>query len=247
MPASCWFLALLFLAAPGLTTAAAGERNPNWLDPYDRLLAKYVSDAGVKYAAWKSQPADMNALEEVVEEIGKENVEGQSTEEKLAFYLNAYNAWILHETLGKYPTRSVKDLLFTFFLSKRIRVGGKQMSFDELEKNVIRRDFAEPRVHCALNCASKSCPPLQPKAFRGDQLDGDLEALAVAFVNSRKGVAVAPDGKSAELSMIFNWYQKDFKSVGGPVAFINQRRQPPLPNDIKITYQKYDWSLNEAQ
>jgi hypothetical protein len=82
--------------------------------------------------------------------------------------------------------------------------------------------------------------------FRGDKLDRQLEELAVAFVNSKKGVDLLPDQKSAALSMIFSWYKNDFKDVGGPVAFINQRRNPPLPNDFKITYQEYDWDLNEA-
>jgi hypothetical protein len=230
----------------GLTTIARGERVASWVESYNRLLTKYVSDAGVKYAAWKSDPADMKAIQDVVDGIATEKVEGKSRSDQLAFYLNAYNAWILHEALGKYPTKSVKDALFTFFLTKRIKVAGQQMSFNGLEKDIIRQKFGEPRVHVALNCASKSCPPLNREPFRGDKLDRQLEKLAVAFVNSKKGVEPLPDQKSAALSMIFNWYKDDFKGVGGPIAFINQRRNPLLPNDVKITYQEYDWGLNEA-
>jgi hypothetical protein len=189
----------------------------------------------------------MLALQQVVDGIANQKVAGLSKQEQLAFYLNAYNAWILHEALGKYPTKSVKDLLFTFFLSKRLKVAGEQMSFNDLEKDVIRKKFNEPRVHFALNCASRSCPPLNREAFRGDKLDAQLEKLAVEFVNSPRGVDYTPQKKSAALSAIFNWYKDDFKAVGGPLAFINKRHNPPLPNDVQLTYQDYDWGLNEVK
>jgi hypothetical protein len=145
------------------------------------------------------------------------------------------------------PAKSVKDVLFTFFTGKRIKVAGEEMSFNHLEKDVIRSKFSDPRVHFALNCASRSCPPLNPEAFRGDKLDAQLEKLAQSFVNSEKGVNYSADKKSADLSAIFEWYKDDFKGEGGPVAFINKRRETPLPNDTKSSYQKYDWSLNEAK
>ena len=232
-----------------LTLAATGraEQSPRWIETYNRLLNKHVTDTGVKYAAWKNSPADMQAIQEVVNGIAQTKVAGLNEKEQLAFYINAYNAWILHEALAKYPTKSVKDPLFTFFLSKRIKVAGEQMSFNDLEKGIIRRKFNEPRVHFALNCASRSCPSLNREAFRGDKLDPQLEKLAVAFINSQKGVDYMSEKKTAALSKIFDWYKDDFKGAGGPMSFINNRRRPPLPNDTKITYQDYDWSLNEAK
>jgi Protein of unknown function, DUF547 len=234
---------LLLLAGPSVRA----QQSSKWIDPYNRVLSKYVTNSGVKYAAWKSNPADMQAIQEVVDGIAGQKVAGLDKKEQLAFYINAYNAWILHEALAKYPTKSVKDLLFTFFLSKRLKVAGEQMSFNDLEKDVIRKKFNEPRVHFALNCASRSCPPLNQEAFRGDKLDTQLEKLAVAFINSPRGVDYTAAKKTAALSAIFNWYKDDFKAVGGPVAFINQRRKPPLPDDTKITYQDYDWSLNAVK
>ena len=232
-----------------LALAAVGraENSSKWVTTYNSLLSKYVTSSGVKYATWKNNSADMKAIQEVVDGIANEDLAGLSKKEQLAFYLNAYNAWILHEALGKYPTKSVKDLLFTFFTSPRIKVAGEQMSFNHLEKDIIRARFSEPRIHFALNCASRSCPPLNQQAFRADQLDSQLEKLAVAFINSKKGVDYMPDKKTAALSAIFNWYKDDFKEPGGPVAFINKRHNPPLPNDTKITYQDYDWSLNEVK
>jgi len=235
-----FFLALLF-------TVLAPARADNWTDTYNRLLGKYVTSGGVKYAEWKANSADMQAIQSVVDGISKENVSALGKQQQLAFYINAYNAWILHEALGKYPTKSVKDALFTFFTSKRITVAGQQTSFNALEKETIRSKFSEPRVHFALNCASRSCPPLSRQAFTAGNLDGQFETLAKGYVNSERGVKYNDAAKSAELSKIFDWYKDDFKADGGPIAFINKRRSAQIPADAKISYQDYDWGLNEAK
>jgi len=238
---------MLSVVFAGLTLSASAQKSDNWTENYSRLLAKYATPAGLKYGAWKNEAADLQALQGVVNSIATANVAAMSKQDQLAFYANAYNAWILHEALGKYPTKSVKDVLFTFFTSKRIKVAGEQTSFNQLEKETIRSRFNDPRVHFALNCASRSCPPLNSEAFRGDKLDNQFEKLAKSFVNSDRGVALGADKKSAQLSRIFDWYKDDFKGEGGVMTFINKRRQTPLPNDAKIGYQEYDWSLNEAK
>ena len=117
------------------------------MESYNRLLGKYATSGGVKYAEWKANAADMQALQGVVDGIAKENVSAMEKKAQLAFYCNAYNAWILHEALEKYPTKSVKDALFTFFTSKRITVAGQQTSFNALEKETIRSKFGDPRIH----------------------------------------------------------------------------------------------------
>ena len=214
---------------------------------YGRLLGKYATGNGVRYAAWKSNPADVQALQRVVDAIATQNVSSLGQKEQLAFYLNAYNAWIIHEVLEKYPTKSIKDALFTFFTGKRIKVAGEEMSFNRLEKDIIIPRFKEPRIHAALNCASQSCPPLLNEPFRADKLDAQLERLAKGFVNSERGVRVSSDNSSAQVSKIFDWYKDDFAAGGGAVGFINKRRSKPLPDGIKISYQDYDWALNDAK
>jgi Protein of unknown function, DUF547 len=226
---------------------ASAAHAQNWTETYNRLLSKYVTSGGVKYAEWKGNTADIQALQGVVDGIAKENASAMEKKAQLAFYINAYNAWILHEALEKYPTKSVKDVLFTFFTGKRITVAGQQTSFNALEKETIRSKFNDPRVHFALNCASRSCPPLSRQAFTAGNLDSQSETLAKGYVNSDKGVRYNAGAKTAELSKIFDWYKDDFKGEGGPVAFINKRRSSPIPADAKITYQDYDWGLNEAK
>ena len=227
--------------------SSARAQSADWSSDYGRLLAKYATPGGVKYAEWKANAADLQALQGVADKIGQENVSALGPKEQLAFYVNAYNAWILNEALEKYPTKSVKDTLFTFFTGKRIKVGGAAMSFNRLEKEIIIPKFKEPRVHFALNCASRSCPPLPAEPFRADKLEAQFEKLAKSFVNSERGVRFNPESKTAELSQIFDWYKKDFDSSGGVLEFINKRRSAPIPVDAKIDYQKYDWSLNEAR
>ena len=235
------------LLAVAFCLVASAAHAQSWTETYNRLLSKYVTSGGVKYAEWKGNAADIQALKGVVDGIAKENASAMERKAQLAFYINAYNAWILHEALEKYPTKSVKDALFTFFTSKRITVAGQQTSFNALEKETIRSKFNDPRVHFALNCASRSCPPLSRQAFTGGNLDSQSETLAKGYVNSDKGVRYNAGTKTAELSKIFDWYKDDFKGEGGPVAFINKRRSSPIPADAKITYQDYDWGLNEAK
>ena len=239
------FLCSFILLTAAATTSFA--QKADWVATYNTLLGKYVTGGGVKYAEWKGNAADMQAIQGVVDGIAKENVSAMGKQQQLAFYVNAYNAWILHEALGKYPTGSVKDALFTFFTGKRITVAGQQMSFNALEKDTIRSKFNDPRVHFALNCASRSCPPLNRSAFSGDKLDGQFEALAKGYVNSEHGVKYNAASKTAELSKIFDWYKDDFKADGGAVGFINKRRSSPIPADAKISYQDYNWGLNEAK
>ena len=106
--------------------------------------------------------------------------------------------------------------------------------------------FGDPHVHFALNCASRSCPPLSREAFEGSKLDAQFEKMAKGFVNSDRGVRFAAGGNSAELSKIFDWYKDDFKE-GGPIDFINKRRSTPLPKDVKISYQEYDWDAERSE
>ena len=220
----------------------------SWIEDYDHLLKKYVTPSGVKYAAWKADAADQAALGKVVAAIAEEKAPA-GKDEKLAFYINAYNANILNGVLEAYPTKSVRDIapLFGFFTQQRITVGGEKMSFNHLEKDVIR-PLGEPRIHFALNCASASCPPLRPHAYTGGKLSAELDEQTAPFLNNNpRGVEAGKDGKSADVSKIFDWDASDFQAAGGVEAFINKYRQPPLAPDARISYQNYDWSLNEVR
>ena len=223
---------------------SAGAFAADWQADYARLLKKYAASGGVKYAEWKASAADVKALQDVVDGIAAAPASTAKSKEQLAFHLNAYNAWILHEAVAKYPTKSVKDLAFTFFLTNRLTVAGTKMSFNRLEKDIIRPRFAEPRIHFALNCASRSCPPLRSEPYDAAQLDAQLDGQARLYVNSPSGVK--PEGDGAALSKIFDWYKEDFGGDAGVAALLKKYRSGK--SDFKkITYQEYDWGLNETK
>ena len=235
----------LFAAAPASPAAPAGG---NWQKTYGELLTKYAGPKGVRYAAWKGNAADVTALNSVTEGIAADKLPG-GREEKLAFYINAYNAWTLKGVLDAYPIKSVRDVapLFGFFTRSAITVAGEKMSLNKLEKETIIPTFKEPRVHFALNCASRSCPPLRAEPFAGGSLGTQLDEQATGYVSGNP-LGVKVQGKdAAELSQIFEWYAKDFAPSGGAVAFINRYRKEKLPEGVKVSFQKYDWSLNETR
>ena len=232
-------LTLIALVLPFAARAEGGA----WQKDYDALLKKYVSGGGVRYSAWKANAADMAALEKVISAVAAENPSSYPRNEKLAFYINAYNASILSEALQKYPTKSVKDTLFTFFTAKRITVAGEKMSFNHLEKDIIR-PLGEPRIHFALNCASRSCPPLRAEVYSAAKLDAQLDEQARGYVNGDHGVKV--NGDTAQLSKIFDWYKEDFGGDAGVSAFLKKHRKEK--SDFKtVSYQDYDWGLNETK
>jgi hypothetical protein len=216
----------------------------DWQADYARLLKKYVAPGGVKYAEWKASAADVKALQGVVDGIAAAPASTAKSKEQLAFHINAYNAWILQEAVAKYPTKSVKDLAFTFFLTNRITVAGTKISFNKLEKDIIRPRFAEPRIHFALNCASRSCPALRNEPYEASKLDTQLDEQTRLYVNSPLGVK--PEGDGAALSKIFDWYKEDFGGDGAVLAFLKKYRGGKL-DFKKISYQEYDWGLNEAK
>lgn len=222
------------------------------IDPaYGPLLKKYVTPSGIKYDAWKANAADLAALERVVDSVAKAPASTAASKEQLAFHLNAYNAWILREKLREYPGNrkfSVLSVLPYFNKADRITVAGKKMSFNNLENDIIRPRFKDPRIHAALNCAAQSCPPLLAAPFDGKKLDSQLNGVVTRWVAMETGgVRLSADKKSADVSKIFDWFKDDFAVAGGVVPFINKYRKEKLPADVKLNYQAYIWNLNEAR
>lgn len=213
---------------------------------YATLLDKYASPHGVRYAAWHGDAADMRAIEGVAEFYAN-TLPPRNRDASLAWHLNAYNAWVLHNILKKYPTEGPLDGEMLFFHGKRIEISGKKTSLHQLEQEVIRPTFKEPRVHFALNCASASCPPLAPAPFSAEGLDARLDALAREFLNRNpRALRVADGGKTVWLSKIFDWYKEDFGGPDGIVPYINRYRDAKMAAGARVRFLDYDWSLNEA-
>ncbi len=239
-------LAVLLSACAGPSIDASAD--PDWRSTYAELLGRYVTASGVEYEEWHAAPADVAALEGVVAGIAGEDVDTLEGDAKLAFYINAYNAWMLDQVLQAYPVANVTEVapLWGVFTNRRIIVAGEAMSLNHLEKQIILKQFSDPRVHFAINCASRSCPPLLNTPYTGGQLDAQLDAVTKNAV-SNNPLIVEVVGNTVEVFEVFKWYAADFEKAGGTKAFIEKYRDEPLPEGAEIAYQDYDWSLNQAE
>jgi hypothetical protein len=215
---------------------------------YAELLEQYVRDGLVDYRGFKADEERLDAYLVVLEGIDPSVL---SSKDQFAFYVNAYNAWTIKLILTAYPgVRSIKDLGSWFtspWENKFVRLDGTAMSLDHIEKNILRRRFPDPRIHVALNCASRSCPPLRREPYTGIGLEQQLDEQATAFVNDPTRNRL--EGSTLFVSKIFKWYKDDFP--GGPLPFFYKYTSDDLKrklevhgDSVTIKYLDYDWSLN---
>lgn len=205
---------------------------------FDQQLKKYVSSGKVNYAAWKR---DMEGLNEYLLLLSSvQNIDIWSYEERLAFWINTYNAFTIKLVLDHYPIKSIKDINNGKPWDERfIQVGNTVYSLNEIENGIIRKKYGEPRIHFALNCAAKSCPILYSTAFTKENLSKLLETNTNKFINgSQNKINI----DMVELSSIFDWYGSDFEDLLG---FVTKYANVKPNSNAKISFKAYDWSLNE--
>lgn len=213
----------------------------NWVETYQSVLNKYVTSDGVKYKKLKSN--DAGTIDAIVNAIATQKASG-SKEDQLAFYINAYNAWMIKIVLDRYPTDSVLNGDSKIFEKKIIKVGGVTMSLNDLEHNIIRKKFNDSRIHFAVNCGSESCPPLAKEAFTGSKLNEQLHNLTVKFINSKYGVKQS--GNTLHVSQLFDWYKSDFKKDspdGTVLGYI--KKYAKVNGTPNLAFQEYSWKINE--
>lgn len=234
---------LLSLALPG--SAAAAAKNSGFdHSAFDKILRAHVKNGQVDYKAIRSSARP--ALQGYLKAVAAAKLDGMDRDQRLAFYINAYNALVIEAVLANWPVQSVIKVP-GFFKKKSHKVAGRSLTLDQLEHKVIRPEFKEPRIHFALVCAAVSCPPLMPRAFRGATLDKDLERLTRAFINSPKGAQVKVD--KVAVSKLFEWFSEDFKAAAGSVSkylarYHKTAKKRLSGGKLALTYLPYDWSLN---
>ncbi len=260
-PAGAAAALLALLAAPGAAQAPPGEGFDT--AAYARVLETYVTSEGrVRYAALKAEPADLKAFVQQLAAVSPENRPDlfPTRAAQMAYWINAYNAFVLDAVVEAYPVESVRDLKFgfgvLFFKRDRFVAGGRRLSLDDIEHGILRRQFADPRMHFALNCASTSCPPLARQPYRGETLEAQLDQAARAFIGREENVWMR--GDVLFLSKIFDWYAEDFTRRTGAAdgsATVVDYLRGYLPAETaerirqekpRIEYYNYDWSLNDA-
>lgn len=206
---------------------------------FSAQLAKFVSETGtVDYAGWK---AEETALDAYLAELAKSTPQGYwNNNQKLAYWINTYNAFTVKLILDHYPLTSIRDLHDgNPWDVKWITLAGRKYSLNQIENEIIRPDFKDPRIHFAVNCAAASCPPLLNRAFLPQSLDAQLEKRAKLFINNP--AFNTQSGPVFETSQIFNWYGEDF---GKLIDYLNQYRDSKLPAGTQIRFKEYDWALN---
>lgn len=238
----CLGLPAVWLFPPGVSAEPVDN------SIYAGLLQKYVQNGNVDYMGFQSEEASLDQYLSLLEKVDPMDLPRAS---RFAFYVNAYNAWTIKLILSKYPDiRSIKEL-GGFFKSpwkrKLCRINGEIITLDDIEHNILRSQFRDPRVHFAVNCASLSCPPLRSEPYVGERLEMQLDDAAEKFINNPQRNRM--EGTTLYLSRIFKWFPEDFGD--DVVDFILKYARGDFGDDIelnrdvlKIKYLDYDWSLN---
>lgn len=206
---------------------------------FDGMCKKYVSESGkVNYAGWKSEESK---LDQYLDHLAQTPPAASwSKDAKLAYWINAYNAFTIKLILKNFPVSSIAKLHNGKpWDQKWIKIGKDLYSLNNIEHDIIRPTFNEPRIHFAVNCAAKSCPPINNKAWTESNLEQELERVSREFINNKNLNQITTN--SAKLSKIFEWYRQDF---GDLVDFINKYSSTKVNKGAPIDFIEYDWALN---
>ena len=255
-PTYAWLISLVFVVFASQSGAETFD-----YAPLNRTLGRVVNTQGrVDYEAVKKD-ADLQVFLDQLAQISPDTQPAlfPSRADSLAFWINAYNACVLAGVSKAYPIASVTEIApnFGFFKIHRFAVGGRRFTLDQIEHEIIRPRFADPRIHAAINCAAMSCPRLLNKAFTPDKLDDQLNSVMRDMIHDPIHVQINRETGVVSLSAIFDWFSSDFTSyvqtnqVGETVLdyvslFLSQDDTQYLQNhpDLQIVFFDYDWSLN---
>ncbi len=210
-------------------------------EPFDQLLRKYVSSSGkVNYKGLKTEHAKLKVYLTLLENTVPEST--WSRNQKLAYWINLYNAATIDLILNNYPLSSITKIDKAWD-TKITRSGTRQLTLNDIENQIIRPTFKEPMIHFAVNCAAKSCPKLLNEAFVADRLTSQMTKSAKYFVNNTSKNSLAAD--EIKVSKIFEWYAVDFGGTEGLINYLNKYSNTKINEGASMGYMEYDWALNE--
>ena len=220
-------------------------------DMWDSLLQKHVNEIGL--VDYEGFVQDKAALETYLDKLSMNPPEGaQWTEvDKLAYWINAYNAFTVKLIVDNYPTSSIKDIkkgipfINSVWDIKFFQIANLKMDLTTIEHGILRKVFDEPRIHFAINCASMSCPNLYDQAYTSDKLNEQLDFVTRQFINDQNKNVLSPD--KIQISKIFAWFKSDFTENGSLIDFINRYSVIKISSSATIDHLDYDWSLNVSK
>lgn len=208
-------------------------------EAFDALLQKYVSTSGkVNYQGFK---VDKSILQAYLDDLSEHAPQADwSRNEKMAFWINAYNAYTIKLIVDNYPVSSITNLHGGKpWDVKWINIGDKTYSLNNIENDILRPVYKDARIHFAVNCAAKSCPPLHNRAYTSTNLNSTLEARTKQFINNAKFNTL--NANSVEVSKIFDWYNADF---GNLIEYLNKYASTEINPGATVIFKDYDWGLN---
>ncbi len=208
-------------------------------DAFDVLLKKHVSSVGkVNYQSFKAEEAKLDAYLKTLENTSIAS--DWSRSKQMAYYINAYNAATIKLILKNWPVKSITDLHGGKpWDVKWVKLGGKTYSLNNIENDILRPKYNDARIHFAVNCAAKSCPPLLNKAWTAGNLNKYLDLQARSFINNPTFNAIKAG--NVEISKIFDWYAADFGDI---TDYLNKYAKVTIDDNAKVQYKEYNWSLN---
>ncbi len=240
---------------PAPSRAAMLPARPNGIDHtlFTQVLTDHVKNGAVEYKAIKTD----SRFSQYIAVLQKSNPEILTGEEKLAFWINAYNAFTIQYVLDKYPIKSLMNKLSYVtgggtFKTKFIEINGRKYSLNDIENDFIR-PMGDPRIHFALVCGAKSCPPLRPEAYVVGRLSEQMNEQGRIFMSQSDKNRFDFEKNEIAISKIFDWFKDDFRKNGkSELEFISAYLPPEQAQKllaqaatIKVKYTEYNWDLNE--
>jgi len=207
---------------------------------WNGILHKHVSNDGtVDYKEIKNDRIEFNIYIDYLSDTLPDST--WSKDEKLAYWINAYNAFTIDLILRNYPLKSIKDIKDPW--DQRLwKLGDKWYNLNDIEHNILRK-MNEPRIHFAIVCASESCPKLANVAFTSTNLDDQLTKATKDFLLDTTKNELSKN--RIKLSKIFKWFKKDFEKNGSLIDFLNQYSEISISSEAKKSFKAYNWNLND--
>jgi hypothetical protein len=214
---------------------------------FDEVLQAHVKDGAVDYPA----VANNARFSAYLDQLNRVDPNGlPSRQHKLAFWINAYNAFAIKGILDGYSPLSTIGQWW-YFIGRTYRVGGETINLYDIEKKVLIPNFRDPRIHFAIVCAAKSCPRLRSQAFTADRLEAQLEESARAFINDPTKNMFDREHHTAYLSKIFEWFEPEFRTHAESLLNYVRRyvNDPDQVADLatqpyRIEFVEFDWHVN---
>lgn len=269
-------IAISVFVAPSAALSRAADRTgfDHNHTLFDSVLQKYVENGLVDYKALLKDRKNLTEYLKQIADVDWKDYEKWSYRQKLALWINAYNAITIEailqhypigkpNTLSPYPKDSIRHI-DGIWDKLKWKVAGRMFNLDHIEHVILRKELDEPMIHFVIVCASIGCPLLESRAFPADTIDERLNTAADNYINRDHKVKVDIENGIVWFPMIFDWFGEDFEdgyndkglfwdrnpTERGLIHFIFEyvpldQKIMLIKNKFAIKYIFYDWGLNE--